>query len=182
MLLCLGGSHVALAASMVRLQPRLALAVLCLANAMAHLHPPPEKADRWNSRVYQGMVSPRGRTAREPGEEGGGAATKTRRRLRPITLKQVGHPRLLVLLASCSADAWGRRCGPPKGVSSPSRNIGNLLWRRQCCSNLTAARGASPHAAPDFARSSARGACVARAGGARPPSLRRCGASRARPT
>ena len=95
-------SHVLLGASMVRLQHRAALVLLCLlANAVAYLHPPPEDAERWNARVYQGMVSPRGRTAREPGRGGGGAANETRRRLRPITLKQVGHPRPLVLLA-CS--------------------------------------------------------------------------------
>ncbi|KAJ1467530.1 hypothetical protein T484DRAFT_1921475, partial [Baffinella frigidus] len=74
---------------MARLQHRVAWALLCLANAMAHLHPPPETAERWNDRVYQGMVSPRGRTAREPGEGGGGAANGARRRLRPITLKQM---------------------------------------------------------------------------------------------
>jgi len=87
---------------MVRLQHRAALVLLCLlANAVAYLHPPPEEAERWNARAYQGMVSPRGRTAREPGEGGGGAANQTRRRLRPITLKQVAHPRPLVLLACC---------------------------------------------------------------------------------
>ena len=99
---------------MARLRQQAALLLLCLMNAVAHLHPAPEQAGRWNDRVYQGIVSPRGRTVREPGHGGGGAAGDARRRLRPIALSQAsyslptvhGCPLLHHLLSPRGVQCW----------------------------------------------------------------------------